>query len=57
MSERFPPEKYPLYHLLHGVEGEEWPRWLGHLPSDVREQYRRLVVEARKSYEEPWKWR
>lgn len=43
------PETHPLYHLLYGVEGEEWPRWLGHLPWDVREQYKRIVVAARGS--------
>lgn len=36
-----------LRSLVDGVEGEEWPRWLGHLPWDVREVYRRIVVDAR----------
>jgi hypothetical protein len=38
-----------LVELLYGVEGEEWPRWLGHLPWDVRAYYRRVVVEVRSA--------
>lgn len=37
-----------LDDLLYGVDGEEWPRWLGHLPWDVREVYKRIVVKARE---------
>jgi len=38
-----------LRSLTDGVEGEEWPRWLGHLPWDVREVYKRVVREAREA--------
>jgi len=38
---------HALQPLLYGVEGEEWPRWLGHLPWDVRADYRRVVELAR----------
>jgi hypothetical protein len=43
---------HPLYHLLYGDAGEEWPRWLGHLPWDVRAAYKRIVVEARQDQRE-----
>lgn len=38
-----------LESLLYGVKGEEWPRWLGHLPWDVRAYYRRVVERVRAS--------
>ena len=44
-------EDHPLYHLMYGVEGGEWPRWLGHLPWDVKESYKRRVLAARKYVE------
>jgi hypothetical protein len=37
-----------LHQLVEGVEGEEWPRWLGHLPWDVRHYYRKVVLDARE---------
>jgi hypothetical protein len=36
-----------LDELLYGVEREEWPRWLAHLPWDVRAYYRKVVEEVR----------
>jgi hypothetical protein len=40
-----------LRSLLYGVEGEEWPRWLAHLPWDVRDHYRGVVERARAEVE------
>lgn len=40
-----------LRALVEGVEGERSPRWLGHLPWDVREVYEPLVRAGRAALE------